>query len=248
MIMQGANMPIPIVRDFRRKAFTLIELLVVIAIIAIIAAILFPVFAQAREKARQTACMSNLRQIGTATLMYAQDYDEQMIGTDLGDAPEYFWGDMIQPYMKNRQILDCPSSPNKTKFSDPNPPSWPQGISAEWSYNYAVNDIRDSAGARLGAAHQALAAFNNPADTLLIVDGWPAPSEPAADEERHEVAWVWGQRDAIHRPLDDGSPRHQGGFNFVACDGHAKTRKRDQRPDGTFSGGTKDIEWLAGQP
>jgi prepilin-type N-terminal cleavage/methylation domain-containing protein len=232
----------------KSRAFTLIELLVVIAIIAILAAILFPVFAQAREQARQTACISNLRQIGTASLTYAQDYDEQMIGTELGADPEYFWGDMIQPYMKNRQILDCPSSTPKTKWSGPVAPAWPRGISLEWSYNYALNDIRDSVGARLGAAHQSLAAFTRPADTLLIVDGWPAVAAPATDEERHEVAWVWGQRDSVHRPLDDGNPRHHGGFNFAACDGHAKSRKRDARADGTFFGGTKDVEWLASQP
>ncbi len=230
-----------------RQAFTLIELLVVIAIIAILAAILFPVFAQAREKARQIACMSNLRQIGAAALMYAQDYDEQFMGTEMGGDPEYFWGEMLQPYMKNRQILDCPSSSGKTKFGAA-VGSFPEGVSLEWSYNYAINDIRDTAGTRLGAAYQPLAAFTRPADTLLIVDGWPASSEPASDEERHEIRWVWGQRDAVNRPLEDGNPLHQGGFNFVACDGHAKSRKRDKLPNGTFSGGTKDIEWLASQP
>src|SRR5438309_5831579 len=91
--------------DRNDTAFTLIELLVIIAIIAIIAAILFPVFAAAREKARQTACMSNLRQIGTAGLMYTADYDEIMPGTEFGSDPEYFWGDLLQPFLKSRQIL-----------------------------------------------------------------------------------------------------------------------------------------------
>jgi prepilin-type N-terminal cleavage/methylation domain-containing protein len=231
----------------RPHAFTLIELLVVIAIIAIIAAILLPVFAQAREKARQTACISNLRQIGTASLMYAQDYDEQMMGTDLGDNPEYFWGDMIEPYAKNRQILECPSEPDKIKFGSPLP-GFPRGISLEWSYNYAMNDIRDEFRTRLGAAHQPLALFTRPAETLLIVDGWPTSVVPPVNEERHEIRWVWGRRDAVRNPLDDGNPLHQAGFDFVACDGHAKTRKRERLADGTFSGGTKDVEWLANQP
>ncbi len=103
----------------KKSGFTLIELLVVIAIIAILAAILFPVFARAREKARQTSCLSNLKQIGLGALMYAQDYD--------GFFPTMYWTpvagydsgvsrggitvlDAVQPYVKNAQIWRCPSS------------------------------------------------------------------------------------------------------------------------------------------
>ncbi len=103
------------------SGFTLIELLVVIAIIAILAAILFPVFAQAREKGRQTACLSNMKQMGTAMLMYTQDFDEAMINHYYGDydsdityAPGstkvlYQWMDAVQPYTKNAAIFNCPS-------------------------------------------------------------------------------------------------------------------------------------------
>jgi prepilin-type N-terminal cleavage/methylation domain-containing protein/prepilin-type processing-associated H-X9-DG protein len=87
-----------------RKGFTLIELLVVIAIIAILAAILFPVFAKAREKARQTACLSNMKEICLATMMYAQDYDEVY---PIDGA--YSWYQMTQPYVKNDQVYVCPS-------------------------------------------------------------------------------------------------------------------------------------------
>ncbi len=100
-----------------RRGFTLIELLVVIAIIAILAAILFPVFARAREKARQTSCLSNEKQYCLALLMYSQDYDEMVIqglfrwdGTGTCGYDQIPWRIALQPYLKNRQLEECPSS------------------------------------------------------------------------------------------------------------------------------------------
>src|SRR5579862_2560238 len=110
-----------------RRGFTLIELLVVIAIIAILAAILFPVFAQAREKARAISCLSNVKQIDLGWQMYMQDYDEEWIfrpghtpsASGFCDwkyicgynVPSQDWQDLIQPYIKNYAIFDCPSAP-----------------------------------------------------------------------------------------------------------------------------------------
>jgi prepilin-type N-terminal cleavage/methylation domain-containing protein/prepilin-type processing-associated H-X9-DG protein len=103
----------------RRPGFTLIELLVVIAIIAILAAILFPVFAQAREKARQASCLNNLKQIGTALMMYAQDHDETfppayyyrnpLAGSNLDGTGIEQWSGFCQPYVKNFKVFVCPS-------------------------------------------------------------------------------------------------------------------------------------------
>ena len=101
----------------RRTGFTLIELLVVIAIIAILAAILFPVFARAREKARQASCQSNLKQLELAARMYSSDYDERNVMVAMGPGTAaagngVWWMIVLQPYLKNMQILDCPSYDN----------------------------------------------------------------------------------------------------------------------------------------
>ena len=151
--------------DYRKRAFTLIELLVVIAIIAILAAILFPVFARAREQARKTTCLSNLKQIGLSALMYVQDYDEQfpwlmMDGRNNNDATglsrqmhpgppilnnqrALFMEAKFQPYTKNYQLFNCP-----TLLPDPlvmGPDNLP--MNQHGSYGYAYGGIGAGCGA-----------------------------------------------------------------------------------------------------
>jgi prepilin-type N-terminal cleavage/methylation domain-containing protein len=106
----------------REQGFTLIELLVVIAIISILAAILFPVFARARESARRTACLSNMKQVTSGILMYTQDYDEvlpyQQDGDlcDYGKSPHAVWINSVMPYVKNKQVWSCPSADKGTQW------------------------------------------------------------------------------------------------------------------------------------
>lgn len=218
-----------------RRGFTLIELLVVIAIIVIVAAILFPVFAQAREKARQTTCLSNLRQVGAAALIYAQDYDESMVHTELGgdvsDANERYWGDMLAPYLKNWPLLVCPSAAGgPLQFK-----TGPTRFSQQWSYTYGINDITDNTPActpggggsgpdspacrHLGVAGQALAALSFPSATILIADSLPAAGDtgdvstgraPSMNPNdlahgRHEINWQWGHRDNRFLQVDGQS-------------------------------------------
>ena len=132
----------------QKRGFTLIELLVVIAIIAILAAILFPVFARAREQARKTSCLSNLKQMSLGFLMYAQDYDETLPGIKFGGNPgegwpwtvfpgSYDWTGVftqgVQPYIKNKQILQCPSGTDNNRWSGSNGLSYCYN---EYLYNY----------------------------------------------------------------------------------------------------------------
>jgi prepilin-type N-terminal cleavage/methylation domain-containing protein/prepilin-type processing-associated H-X9-DG protein len=162
-------------KRLRAMGFTLIELLVVIAIIAILAAILFPVFAQAREKARAISCISNLKQVGTAMMMYVQDYDETypFAQTSTNAAAPYpnndgTWRATVQPYMKNGQgrgtIIACQS--------DSAIPAGAQGGSSSYAVNGVLFGANEAAnGALTGFTPSfALAAMNRPADIIAVGD------------------------------------------------------------------------------
>jgi prepilin-type N-terminal cleavage/methylation domain-containing protein/prepilin-type processing-associated H-X9-DG protein len=179
-----------------RSGFTLIELLVVIAIIAILAAILFPVFAQAREAARKTSCLSNTKQIGLGVMMYVQDYDEMyptnvwggapvgttdnVLGKDTITAVHWVW--QILPYIKNRQVFVCPSDPNPksgwTGYSDVQDDCWgiPTPISLghnQMIFGYAWNKADPCGWGEFpdwAAPGVGQAAVPTPASTYLIAD------------------------------------------------------------------------------
>src|SRR5438034_11611751 len=141
----------------RAAAFTLIELLVVIAIIAILAAILFPVFAQARDKARQAGCLSNMKQLSLAYHMYAQDNDEKFpINRFDGRGPNYplsyTWKTAIQPYLKSRDILRCPSNAYYNQPVERNEPVW---------RSYCMNGAAGYNGPNL-------ASVSEPSDTIMM--------------------------------------------------------------------------------
>ncbi len=128
----------------RWRAFTLIELLVVIAIIAILAAILFPVFAQAREKARSASCLSNLKQIGMGVMQYTQDHDEYLPynyaytwgpGCSGPTGELYWWQDLCRPYVKNEQVYSCPSADPHTPYDYQRPPGTPNPLIRDYIAN-----------------------------------------------------------------------------------------------------------------
>jgi prepilin-type N-terminal cleavage/methylation domain-containing protein/prepilin-type processing-associated H-X9-DG protein len=199
----------------KRTGFTLIELLVVIAIIAILAAILFPVFARAREKARQNNCLSNVKQITLGIMMYTSDYDETY---PEGWANNFSYKLRIYPYIKNVQIFRCPSQTlaNTTYGGDVVPGSNPvQMFPVSYAANGTDNNICWYPGGSpmLSGRPRTEAEMEKPAEVILITEGrrgdWPG------------IYWDGG-RVALDDELWAG---HSGQSNYGFCDGHAKSMK-----------------------
>jgi prepilin-type N-terminal cleavage/methylation domain-containing protein/prepilin-type processing-associated H-X9-DG protein len=216
---------------YKRFGFTLIELLVVIAIIAILAAILFPVFAKVREKARQTSCASNMKQLGLAFAQYTEDYDETMMSLPLGG-----WAGRTYPYVKSKQVFICPDDSQAS-------------ISYMVNYYLTVNFTN----------FHSISTWNAPANTVMLAEtqNCNVPSDVSNSTESQSsvmypdvggpsgstgpgagclgAAGVLGQR-----PFTGGIPsyvatlngRHTDGSNFLLCDGHVKWLRASAVSDG----------------
>jgi prepilin-type N-terminal cleavage/methylation domain-containing protein/prepilin-type processing-associated H-X9-DG protein len=223
-----------------RSAFTLIEILVVISIIALLAAILFPVFARARENARRTSCQQNLKQIGIGLLQYVQDFDEtatlSFYGTagDSDNASNYKWMDAIYPYVKNEQIFTCPSdnAPNRRYLWNE---SIPAGQTSQNYGSYGLNGAYGAAGdgqtpPRSSAAYTvSLSNMVMPAHTVWVTDNNNAPT---AANTGGSQGFFWPNAasnpsitNSTPRQLQNISERHLESVGVLFCDGHVKSLK-----------------------
>ena len=258
--------------DRERTAFTLIELLVVIAIIAILAAILFPVFAQAREKARQTSCIANLRQTGIALTMYAQDNEGYPMMSSLSTAtPRMRWPDYIFPYVKNEGLFSCPSKPDdlESRVWAHLPTTSPIRYGGYgYNYQYLGNSrLATPASPNLpfGAQDSEIA---HPSDTIALSDtngvrrddgsvkegqytvDPPLPSGRGSGQDSGYYAS--GSADCgSDKPEMPGCralphERHTGMISVVFADGHAKAMKLKQLDDKN-NDGIKDNGYWNGQ-
>ena len=248
-----------------RSAFTLIELLVVIAIIAILAAILFPVFARARENARRASCQSNLKQIALGIKQYIQDYDEkfpnQMVPGGNSANPPVGWADTIQPYLKSLQIYQCPSDETP-------PPSNPASPGTAGYTDYFINAALGNTGSASSPIYNnggiSEAAVENSSLTILSADttsrnaaGTSINSASTARFRCNGNAARGSNSSSEYNAPSYGTagvaytgavyPKHLGGANIAYVDGHVKWQKVNDST-GTTAGNARGLIYNARTP
>jgi prepilin-type N-terminal cleavage/methylation domain-containing protein/prepilin-type processing-associated H-X9-DG protein len=222
----------------RTKGFTLVELLVVIAIIAILAAILFPVFARAREKARTTSCISNLKQMGIACISYAQDYDEKMPSVYRwgGSTYLYWWEDLVQPYTRSYQLFVCPSNQPTMTVTQYRPPIVTPGSGViqypELASSYAMPDMGVDNYNNIipPVPGSSLSQIQDPVGTIFICDAWMpnsnnTPPQIYSGPNYSPTYKLTDMTDLSTINYCWVAKVHNDSFNVCYADGHAKTIK-----------------------
>jgi prepilin-type N-terminal cleavage/methylation domain-containing protein len=251
--------PLGAPRSALRRGFTLIELLVVIAIIAILAAILFPVFAQAREAARQTACISNTKQIGLALMQYAMDYDELIVPNNdqvPGNTQVRAWPFFLQPYIKNTKVFTCPSSTRRGAAPRDQVNSFGGILSSYVINNYYFNNatlgMLFEKSNNNGRMPSSLASIDDAVGTVFCADGGDADGVTGS-EGTAQVPNLAGQAlNVSAKPPTfttsqcDFIARHKEGLCVTFFDGHSKWMKIEQlmkrSPQNNFSHLTKIMD------
>jgi len=204
----------------KTKGFTLIELLVVIAIIAILAAILFPVFAKVREKARQTSCLSNEKQIGLALMQYVQDFDEKYPAREYNNDSSKTWRVVVFPYVKAKGVFACPSNPSAANNGyDGYPISYGGNYNSapyfnqDWGNMYPGGINGTGVFGDWDAPGVTLASITSPASVIEVLE---------QTNEGYADANVLNHYTGANHDLFAG---HNGVSNYLFCDGHAKSMK-----------------------